>query len=467
MRKPLACILAVGGGHPLNNTRKNFMTDVVLSNMQGKCVKAISEWFKQTIPGNEDQFYMGGFAGTGKSTVLPDIISNCNIDIKDVAFCAPTGKAAKVMTKKLREQFPGVEAAKTVHSLIMKPGQAKAEKLEKILDSLRTVFTKQSQDANWLTTQECAKMRVEIEMVQKELDSAYRETDKPNFHLNVESTVREKSLIVVDEASMVGNIMACDLARFGVPILAIGDPFQLPPVGDIAGLTAGEPDFFLTEIHRQALDNPIIWLTKQIREGIEPNYGTFGGVVHVVKAPNDQWTQDMNYDAQVLCGTHKKKWILTAKIRKAMGFDSTGPMADERLLVCKNSRDIPELVNGTFVWNLKDHGDLADKQVTMALDVEDEDTGFTHKVRAIQGLFEEHQMRQRNAHTGSSQAVFHAKMKQEHLDFGHCITVHKSQGSEWDNVIVHDESGVFREDSKRWLYTATSRAKDELILVRK
>ena len=52
------------------------------------------------------------------------------------------------------------------------------------------------------------------------------------------------------------------------------------------------------------------------------------------------------------------------------------------------------------------------------------------------------------------------------FEYGYCISCHKAQGSEFDNLIVFDESYAFREDRNRWLYTAVTRAKKKLILLR-
>ncbi len=46
--------------------------------------------------------------------------------------------------------------------------------------------------------------------------------------------------------------------------------------------------------------------------------------------------------------------------------------------------------------------------------------------------------------------------------YGYALTAHKSQGSQWDNVFVFDEGGVFRDDAVRWRYTAITRAAKQL-----
>src|SRR5208282_6828508 len=72
-------------------------------------------------------------------------------------------------------------------------------------------------------------------------------------------------LIIVDEASMVADDMVRDLQSFHVPILAVGDHGQLPPVGGVGSLMKN-PMLRLEQIHRQAEGNPIIALSKMIRE---------------------------------------------------------------------------------------------------------------------------------------------------------------------------------------------------------
>jgi len=54
----------------------------------------------------------------------------------------------------------------------------------------------------------------------------------------------------------------------------------------------------------------------------------------------------------------------------------------------------------------------------------------------------------------------------QQFDFGYAITTHKAQGSQWDRVVIFDESAVFREEAPRWLYTALTRAAEQVIVVR-
>jgi exodeoxyribonuclease V len=90
-------------------------------------------------------------------------------------------------------------------------------------------------------------------------------------------------VIVVDEASMVNDQTVADLLALDIPILAMGNAAQLPPVSGAGSLTAGEPDAFLTEIHRQAQGNPIVQLSMLAREGRPLRRGIYGDS-HVVGA---------------------------------------------------------------------------------------------------------------------------------------------------------------------------------------
>jgi exodeoxyribonuclease-5 len=84
---------------------------------------------------------------------------------------------------------------------------------------------------------------------------------------------------------------------------------------------------------------------------------------------------------------------------------------------------------------------------------------------AYQGLFEEHVKREKNFATAAKPSAYRARINDNHVDFGWAITCHKSQGSQWDDVVVHDESGSFREAADQWLYTAITRAAERLVIV--
>ncbi|RUZ94077.1 ATP-binding protein, partial [Mesorhizobium sp. M7A.F.Ca.CA.002.05.1.1] len=98
----------------------------------------------------------------------------------------------------------------------------------------------------------------------------------PTFSLNRQSPITRAKLVVIDECSMVDEQLGRDLMSFGTPILVLGDPGQLPPISGGGFFTDHEPDFLLTEIHRQARDNPILRLALDVREGREFMRGDYG-----------------------------------------------------------------------------------------------------------------------------------------------------------------------------------------------
>lgn len=450
------------------------MSDITLSDLQDRGSNDISKWFRDTIPNEIGQkFYLAGYAGTGKTSIIPSIIDRCGLDYRHVAFCAPTGKAAKVITGKLRGMYGTNDiTAKTIHSSIYIPARAKVEALReeiKIMEENLGAF--QMRAVEFINDMEafqkrCKEMETALEDKKDEFDSANRAYKRsgPSFVLNTDSPIRECKLIVVDEASMVGEEIAEDLMMFGIPILAIGDPAQLPPVGDKPGLAVGRPDFFLDEIHRQAADNPIIRLSMEIREGKELSPCTMGDQVKIVKRRNDRWTLNPDYDAQVICGTHRTRWGLTAKIRDMCGYDSNAPMSDEPLLVCKNSKKYENLVNGSFVTCDAAPSGLTEGDASFEVTITDE-LGDQYSMSVYQGTFEEHEFREKGYFTAPQFEAFDAQRKAEMLDFGWVITGHKSQGSQWNNVVVHDESGAFRKDAAKWMYTCVTRASEELVVV--
>lgn len=427
-----------------------------LSDHQMDAVNAARNWFKNNPL--DRHFYLGGYAGTGKSTLLPVLIDALGVYPSDIAFMAPTGKAARVMRQKLREAEIYAEC-KTIHSSIYMPRQQKAEALEKQKDALELEI-----DQRILEGDDPAELYTKLEIVNAELNEAYIENEGPKFFFNMDSPVFTKKLILCDEASMVGKHIADDLYKIGVPLIAIGDPGQLPPVKDDAGLTDRDPDFFLTEIHRQAADNPIIWLSQLARNHEDIPLGNYGDAVRVVRRRDDDLTFNPEVDVQVLVGTHKKRWNVNQGIRNMLGYTTSGPCASEPLLICKNSRNTPSLINGAAVVCSEDTGDLVKGIASFPLKITEED-GTERTIQACQGIFEETFLKQKDGFSCDVQAAWKAKRLAEHVDWGWAMTCHKAQGSQWSSVVVHDESSVFREDAAKWLYTAITRAADKLMIV--
>jgi exodeoxyribonuclease-5 len=412
--------------------------------------------------------YLAGYAGTGKSTILPFILDDAGINPNDIAFVAPTGKAAKVMRTKLKAQGFTNWMATTYHSAIYRARPAPIAMLEGNLDEARRHLDEliahggQGRELEFLDTKKMVKRLTE------ELENAYS-SDKPSFQLNMDCGMESKKLIVVDEGSMVGVTGASDLMYWGVPILVMGDPGQLPPVEEEPGLTCGTPDYFLTEIHRQALDNPILEIATMAREGKQIPEGVYGdGRAVVIKrsAFNDGHFDWREPAPKFIVGANKTRWAVTKLLRSGYlgeGAERLGPRTGEPMIVRKNSRQYPNLVNGSDVTAVTD-GQLVANQTTFTMSFEDED-GVKYTNKCFQGHFEEHFSRKPGGYSTDSRAAYRAKKNSVELDWGWAITCHKAQGSQYDDVVVIDESGMFREDSAKWKYTAVTRAAEQLTLL--
>jgi hypothetical protein len=100
--------------------------------------------------------------------------------------------------------------------------------------------------------------------------------ETPTFELWDDAPASKAKLIVIDECSMVDAELGRDLLSFGAPVLVLGDPAQLPPIQGGGFFTDAEPDAMLTEVHRQAQDDPIVRLSMQVRNGERLALGEYG-----------------------------------------------------------------------------------------------------------------------------------------------------------------------------------------------
>src|SRR5512132_1029041 len=186
---------------------------------QQKALKAVGDWLKAKpgTNGTSRVFRLFGYAGTGKTTLARHVADAADGEVNFAAF---TGKAASVMRGK------GCHGASTIHSLIYRARESGEE--------------------------------------------------VPNFDLWDEAPASKAELIIIDECSMVDAELGRDLLSFGVPLLVLGDPAQLPPIAGAGFFTEHPPDAMLTEVHRQAKDDPIVRLSMQVREGGRLAPGDYG-----------------------------------------------------------------------------------------------------------------------------------------------------------------------------------------------
>ena len=386
------------------------------SPQQVKALKKVKDW----DPADNQVFKLFGYAGTGKTTLAKHIAETFG---GNVGFAAYTGKAASNLTK---SGCP----ARTIHSWIYAPAQASQKHLRELKKQLVEVLKTEAED-HFLVVN-----------LREAIQDEHENLKRPFFTLRLDSEIRNLSLLVIDECSMLDPYIAADLLHFGVPLLLMGDPAQLPPVKGI-GYFMKDPDVMLTEIHRQAKDNPIIQLAWDVREGrtLKPQMGKYVNILPRKGYPVDEIVQ---FD-QVLCGMNKTRHMLNRKIRRAKGIEDTLPTKGEKVICLKNNMD-RNLMNGELFT------------VDEALQVSREEINLTLNGEIVP------------AHTrifwGEAENIPYYELKDsEQFDFGYVITTHKAQGSQWPKVCVVDESFISRGDQLKWLYTAVTRAEEQVTVL--
>jgi exodeoxyribonuclease V len=362
---------------------------VIYPPQQDAALKATAGWLKR---GEPKLFRLFGYAGTGKTTLAKKIAEGVE---GDVAFGAFTGKAALVMRTK------GCDEARTIHSLIYRASET--------------------------------------------------ETGEPYFVLNEDSAVARSKLVIIDECSMVDAELGRDLLSFGKPVLVLGDPGQLPPVKGGGFFTSAEPDVMLTEVHRQAADNPILRLSMLVREGKRLSPGAYGESQIIKRAKIDS---DMVTKAnQLLVGLNRTRRAYNMRMRELFGRAGEFPEAGDKLVCLKNNHK-KGLLNGG-IWLVKSTAATRKKKLLMNVVSEDDPAEKPRRIGVLPEIFQ-----------GLEDTLAPVMRKDsDEFDYGYALTVHKAQGSQWDHVILFDESYAFREHRARWLYTGITRAARRLTIV--
>ncbi|MER2606315.1 MAG: AAA family ATPase [Siculibacillus sp.] len=364
------------------------------SSEQDGALKAIADWLKG---GHSQVFRLFGYAGTGKTTLARHLAEGID---GDVCFGAFTGKAALVMRSK------GCDGASTIHSMIYRPKRPAEDE---------------------------------------------EEEETFSFALNRHSDAAKADLIVIDECSMVDEELGRDLLSFGKKTLVLGDPAQLPPVKGGGFFTEAEPDIMLTQVHRQARDNPIIRLSMDVREGRDLDLGDHGPAA-VIRRRDITADRILAAD-QVLVGRNKTRHLYNKRIRELRGHTFPTPEVGEKLVCLRNDKTKGIQNGGLYrVTRVKDP-----KGAFLKFDLAPEEVGERRRIAAsvLPAFFE----------GGEDALPYQLKRRSDEFDYGYALTVHKAQGSQWDDVVLFDESFAFREHRARWLYTGITRAAERLTVV--
>jgi exodeoxyribonuclease-5 len=396
-----------------------------LSPDQYEVFQSLCSWYAGRM-GDRDLCTMGGYAGTGKSTVV-SVFARRHHHAR-IAYCAYTGKAANVLKQKLRSAGVSHPAyVGTIHRLMYKG---------------RTNY------------------REEI--------VGWEKVESLDFNL-----------IVVDEGSMVSKEIFDDLRSFGIPILVVGDHGQLAPIEGQFNLMES-PQLRLEKVHRQAEGSPIISLATYIREeGMLPFQYENNEFVSFVKPALMREELHALYmkallsnedlsNIAVLCYTNAKRRMANNMIRQIRwGAPEEAPPRDGDMLIClRNCLGI--LFNGmrARAISVKDNGRLW-YWINAVFDEDD--------IEIKASMFKPQFNRDRtiSRYEDIQNLGFYEQGWSKELgllfDFGYCLTTHKAQGSAFKNVfLLYEKPGqVSNDDFRRWLYTSVTRSSERLAIVTK
>lgn len=347
---------------------------------------------------------IAGYAGTGKSTLVQFIINELNIPDNYIAYVAYTGKASLVLQQK------GCPGATTAHKLLYN--------------------SKELPDGTFIHT--------------------------PREHPD-----RPLKLIIVDEVSMLEKEQWDILMRWGIPVIALGDPFQLPPINQDNGVLQ-HPHIFLDQVMRQAQDSEIIRLSMDIRDGKSLSH--YKGKDLAIIPKQKVSDQILLKADQVLCGKNVTRFELNQAMRRAIWEDKyqVAPINGDKCICLKNYWDRGNLTNGTI--GSVDNIITADSYLLKPMMIASfkSDAGDSYDYLSMDYKIFTEGKATVNKDNWMQYPKYERPME---FDFGYAITVHKSQGSEFNKVVLFNEHlGNDREHYLRWLYTGVTRASKKLIV---
>ena len=423
---------------------RTYKTELELSTDQKNAIDALLGWWED--PNRPQLITLGGYAGCGKTTIITIfrniLADNYGTNLK-VAFCAFTGKAASVMSNKLKKnvskEIIESDTCSTIHSLMYEP----------VFDGEEII--------DW-------RKRVSL----------------PDI-----------SLIVIDEASMVSRKMYEDISSYNIPIIAAGDHGQLPPIDSTGFNLMDDPQIKLETLHRFAENDGLIKVSMMARVDGVVKFGEYNNQVFRVQ-PKDPLVKQFFRekcrrfdDAVCLCGFNKTRINMNRKIRKSLGAIDDDLVIGDKVVCLKNNPRaqgcpvyngmIGEVTKKASYSNLYDVS-IKFPEMTFPYKGVISKTSFCNEKPEMDEfiIYKDLRMLRKAKGIGDYFAVGNVikdqnqKIYLDNFDYGYAITVHKSQGSEWSNVVVLEEKSKYWQSGdmwRRWYYTAITRAKDKLLLI--
>ncbi len=392
---------------------------LILNERQQKFVDLAVDWFYNS---SSTLLQLAGYAGTGKSVVISEILRRLNLSVNDVLPMAYTGQACTIMRKN------GLSNACTCHS-----GLFFASKEVDIIDGHRNIdSTFNAPLLKW-------------KFVPKDFSNSFIK------------------LIVLDEAWMIPKRFKKYIDDTGIKVIAAGDPGQLPPVADEPGYLIDGDIFFLTDLMRQSVYSPIIYLANRARNGLPLEPGLYGNEALVIY--DDELDNEMLSRTDIaLCGTNRTRDELNSTIRNnILGISVDYPMIGEHIICRKNNWEktvdnIP-LVNGLV-------GTVIRQPSVSDFDGEVFSIDFLPNMSRLPftDLKVNHRYINSN-HNDKELLSRNPYLSGELFEYAYASTVHLSQGSEYSSGVVIEEF-MNRNIQNALNYTAITRFKNKLVYVK-
>lgn len=359
--------------------------------------------------------------GTGKSTIIKCIIDIVEELNKDYVLCAPTGRAAKRITETTNKE------AKTLHRLL---------EITKVNDNDLDTF-----------------LDIEVRMI-------------------------ESDFIIVDEASMIDTMMMNNLLKAitdNTKIIFVGDVDQLPSVGpgnvlkDIIDSNVVKT-IYLSKIYRQSTKSDIVLNAHKVNNGNYPEFKNTDTDCFFINTTSIEDTKTeieslLSYRLETFADIDKLKdlQILTPMKKTELGAIELNKMAQEILNPKSSKKREKESSFRTFRVGDKVMQIINNYDKRTTIDgigfegVYNGDIGYIIDID-----FEENEVLVKFE---DSKIVSYEFDELEQLEHAYAVTVHKSQGSEFDYVILPLFIGYKKLFTRNLLYTAITRAKKMLIIV--
>lgn len=470
-------------------TKKYF--DFELKPQQQKAFSALCTFIESKT---NKIFILKGYAGTGKTTLMSGLIKRLSEDKIPFALLASTGRAAKILTDKSKK------TANTLHSHIYVFKEL-SEDLEKMSEFQHNMAV---DDKGQIT------LLFDLSPISSETEKIYIIDEASMVSDEID---KNSSFAKFGSGDLLGDILTYDTKG---KYIFIGDPCQLPPINQVDSPALSPSkikskynleciEFEMTDIMRQANTNGIVEASFKLRNLFRTNpdvkfanlpvkghsnifiANSHAGMLnqYIKKIKNEGFT-----NSTLICQTNKHCSDLNKIIRSTLHNKRERICEGDLLMVTQNNY-LSNLVNGDQIIILSigkseyrcglsflqvEVQEIISKNKFNLLLIEDilYSTWTNLNTKQHKDLIIDYFKRMRDKGINQKDRAFKDNMlKDPYLNalkavYGYALTCHKAQGGEWNDVFLYLDNkihGIKKPGIYQWLYTAVTRAKENLHVV--